>query len=226
MMVGLLFCVASSSSAFRCGHRLKAVMPWSRPTGSSAPRVNCTRQTSARRLGHLTIREFLIWRSVIGRDGDEAGITDHIDQNFHPHGHDAPFPADKLRKGRVSSCIIRRSDPRDRMARDRTRLAVRDNENPAHIRRCRRGLSCFTSRKVAALKIKTSRHGLRSCRYRNSLLRFHATYFVGDNGEGRASFCRFRLNARTRAGPIRSAHWPGSSRNTPRARVRTSAGFP
>ena len=55
---------------------------------------------------------------MIGRNGDEAAIADHINQNFHPHGHDAPFPKEKLRKGQVSSCIIRRSDPRDRMARD------------------------------------------------------------------------------------------------------------
>jgi hypothetical protein len=60
---------------------------------------------------------------VIGRDGDEAGIADHVDQNFHPHGHNAPFPGDEFRKGRVSSCIITRSDPRDRMARDCVRLA-------------------------------------------------------------------------------------------------------
>src|SRR6185503_11735512 len=37
---------------------------------------------------------------------------------------------------------------------------------------------------------------------------------------------RFRLNARTRRGRIRSARWPGSSRNTLCARVRTSAGYP
>ena len=55
----------------------------------------------------ISLREIFIWRAVIGRDSDEAAIADHIDQNFHPHGHDAPFPTEKLREGRVSSCIIR-----------------------------------------------------------------------------------------------------------------------
>jgi hypothetical protein len=54
-----------------------------------------------------TVRQFVAWRSVIGCDGDEACITHQIDQNFQPHGHDAPFPGNKLRKGRVSSCVIR-----------------------------------------------------------------------------------------------------------------------
>ena len=65
-----------------------------------------------------SIREIFIRRSVIGGNNDEAAIADHIDQNFHPHGHDAPLPLEKLRKGGVSSCMNRRSDTRDRMARD------------------------------------------------------------------------------------------------------------
>ena len=38
------------------------------------------------------VRQFLARRFVKGRDGDEADIADHIDQNFHPYGHGAPFP--------------------------------------------------------------------------------------------------------------------------------------
>jgi hypothetical protein len=54
-----------------------------------------------------TIRQFVAWRSVKGRDGEKARITGHIDQDFQPHGHDAPFPGTKLGEGRISSCAMR-----------------------------------------------------------------------------------------------------------------------
>lgn len=37
---------------------------------------------------------------MIGRNGDEAGIADHIDENFHPYGHDAAFPRRQTPRGR------------------------------------------------------------------------------------------------------------------------------
>jgi hypothetical protein len=84
-----------SSSAFHCGRELKAARRWSRPTGSSAPRANRTRRINA---WHSTVWQFFAGRSVIGRNGDEASIADHIDQNFQPHGHGTPFPKDEHHK--------------------------------------------------------------------------------------------------------------------------------
>src|SRR5439155_7880435 len=101
---------------------------------------------------------------------------------------------------------------------------------------CRQAFHAFTPRKATALRKKRRGTGfvpgilfVKFSSWNSIggiLLRFHATYPVGDDGEGRASLCRFHLTARTRAGRIHSAHWPRSSRNILRARVRTSAGFP
>jgi hypothetical protein len=75
------------------------------------------------------------------------------------------------------------------LAITRCRSRLLDNENPAYIRRCRRGFSCFTSRKVAALQKKNveppaSFLPLRFS-WRNFLggirLRFRAPYSIGDN---------------------------------------------
>lgn len=42
------------------------------------------------------VRQFVVWGSVIGRDGDEARITDHIDHDVQPYRHDALLPNAKL----------------------------------------------------------------------------------------------------------------------------------
>ncbi len=129
--------------------------------------ATCCRHPTVRR---STIRQFVAWRSVtwrsvIGRDGDEACITDHVDQNFQPHGHDAPFPVTATPQG---PCLFLR------YAIDQTRpiawlaitcgrrLSVVQMKTPPASEDADGVFRAFTSRKVAALKRKTSRHRLRS----------------------------------------------------------------
>ena len=90
---------------------------------------------------------------MIGRNGDEAGVADHIDQNFHPYGHDAPFPADKLREGGICSGAIRWSDPRDRMARASVAFATcLASKTPPTSEDVDGVFGALTSREVAALE--------------------------------------------------------------------------
>ena len=90
MVVGLLFCFAFVVISFSLRPQAES--------GQALVKADRLVRTAAQ--GKLkpaawrsTVRQVIAWRSVIGRDGDEAGIADHIDQNFHPRGHDTPFPA-------------------------------------------------------------------------------------------------------------------------------------
>ena len=55
---------------------------------------------------------------MIVREGNETAVADQIDQNFYPHGHDAPSH-DINFESCVRSCVIRWSDLLDRMASKR-----------------------------------------------------------------------------------------------------------
>jgi hypothetical protein len=160
---------------------------------------------------------------VIGRDGDEAGIADHIDQNFHPRGHDAPFPANKLARAML---VPAQSD-------DQTRsiawLAIACGPSAPQLKTPPTSedvdgvFRAFTSRKVAALVRKRRGAGFVPAIPKNSLPNSpkNSLGATRHNALGRRprSFWRVRFNARTRACRFRSVRWPASSRNTPRARV-------
>ena len=110
------------------------------------------RRTDAAFRRPSAVRQFLARRFVIGRDGNEAGIADHIDQNFHPYGHEAPFPVSKLRGGGISSCTS--GDQTREIAWLLITAEGRGSpaqQKPAHIRGWGRVFRAFTSRKVAAL---------------------------------------------------------------------------
>ena len=160
-----------------CAGRWVEALAWRGRVLVTVLRSPCSKRRRWRRVGRsrkiLLIRQFVAWRSVISRDGDEACITDHIDRNFQPHGHDTPFPATKLRKAALVPAQC------DDQTRPIAWLVIA----------CGGGLFTLQRRRPSKL--------LPVC-----------------------------LNARTRAGWFRLSHWPTSSRNTARALVRTSAGFP
>ena len=120
--------------------------------------------------GRSTIRQFVAWRSVawrsvIGRDGDEACITDHVDQNFQPHGHDAPFPATATPQGPclfLRYAMIRPARSHGSRSRAAAGCPFFQMKTPPASEDADGVFRAFTSRKVAALKRKTSRHRLRS----------------------------------------------------------------
>ena len=83
-------------SVFHCARSRTLAACWSRPTGWFAPPGNRTkpisvhgfasRNASAERLA-LIGRQIVAGRLVIYRNGDEAGIGDYVEQNFHPERH-------------------------------------------------------------------------------------------------------------------------------------------
>jgi hypothetical protein len=65
------------------------------------------------------------------RDGDEAGIAEDVEQNFHPDRHDIAPPGKKFRKAGL--------------------VPARAMKNPTGIRRHRRGFHALTPSEAAAL---------------------------------------------------------------------------
>jgi len=181
------------------------------------------RATSARPL-RSTIRQFVAWRSVKGRDGEKARITGHIDQDFQPHGHDAPFP--ELNSARAVSVPAPCDDqtcPIAWLDIARTLVALQ-TKTPPTSEDADGVFRAFTSRKVACTGKKTSRHRLRSCLREILSAEFSCVPLAVFWRKRRSKF--LLLNARTNAGWFHLSRWPRSSRNTLCARVRTSAGFP
>ena len=170
------------------------------------------------------VRQFLARRFVIGRYDNKARVADHIDQNFHPYGHDTPFPqlnsdgqvlvpaqcADQTRE--IAWLVVTVQGIRI-LAQQKPRLHPRMKTG------------CFVRSPLARLV-----HLTKNVDAPASFLlllqfsrRFRAPYSASDDASKAGEF---RVNARTRGGRIHSPRWPRSYRNIARVRARTSAGFP
>ena len=182
----------------------------SRPTGWFAPPGNRTkpisvhgfasRNASAERLAFIG-RQIVAGRLVIYRNGDEAGIGDYVEQNFHPERH--------------LLSLLRQSGSRTPAKR-----------KPRWHPQMPAGCSCLH---LSQLRPATSGRRFRSRSFLifpdGLRARFH---WFQELGASLRAFLRleFRFTSKVTAGDIRSTHCPRSSRNIPHARVRIFAGSP
>ena len=117
---------------------------WSRPTSSYVSRARRKKLIDGVRPGRLPRRRFIRAR-VHGRNCDEAGVADDINQNFHPDRH--------------GKALVQREFPGD-VVRSAARLheiaasVFSKLKTPTGIRRYRWGLSCSHLFEAAALAIE------------------------------------------------------------------------
>jgi hypothetical protein len=100
---------------------------------------------------------------VIFRNGDETGISDYIQQNFHPRRHERTSLRKRIPQAVIRSAGLADSSPSPNRAHEKPRRNPKTSDGVFH---------AFTSRKVAALEKRTP-----DLRLRSAVSRFFCPWF-------------------------------------------------